>query len=157
MQCCAGARRALQLTHRVGILYLQMIPVVVLLLAACAGALASLAMLLMARGALRPDSPFVPVFCRMEEGACSRVVQHPHARLLGVPNALVGLLYYCGIAGAVLSGNPLLMDAASAAAWVAVAAGVGLGWSLLTVVRAPCPLCWTAHGVNLVLALLLTF
>jgi uncharacterized membrane protein len=142
--------------HRVGILYLQMIPVIVLLLVTCAGALTSLGMLLIGRGALRPDSRLVPAFCRMEEGACRRVVQHPHARLLGVPNALVGLLYYCGIAGALVAGDPVLMDAARAAAWLAVAAGAGLGWSLLTVVRAPCPLCWTAHGVNLVLALLLT-
>jgi len=43
----------------------------------------------------RVESPAVPAaLCRREERACITVLQTPYARLLGVPNAVVGLGFY---------------------------------------------------------------
>lgn len=43
----------------------------------------------------RVESPTVPaVLCRREERACLTILQTPYARLLGVPNAVLGLGFY---------------------------------------------------------------
>ncbi|MDQ6930729.1 MAG: hypothetical protein M3126_08710 [Candidatus Eremiobacteraeota bacterium] len=85
------------------------------------------------------------------------VVQQPAARLfLGVPNALLGAVYYTvvlvfiwGIPGGCV---PLLVASA-------LAAGVSfyLAYSLLFVTRMPCKFCWTSHAINWLLVLLLIF
>jgi uncharacterized membrane protein len=89
------------------------------------------------------------------------VVQTPRARLLGgAPNAGFGVAYY-----------PLLAIALWMAAqqWellvllgIAILAGIVsafLAYSLLFVTKMPCAFCWTSHGINwalIVLLLLLT-
>jgi uncharacterized membrane protein len=83
------------------------------------------------------------------------VVQTPRARLFaGTPNALVGAAYYPALAIAIW---------VAAAPWQAAvllgislfAAGVSalLAYSLLRVTRMQCVYCWTAHGVNWLLAI----
>jgi uncharacterized membrane protein len=43
----------------------------------------------------RVESPAVPAaLCRREERACITILQTPYARLLGVPNAVLGLGFY---------------------------------------------------------------
>ncbi|HEY1653940.1 MAG TPA: vitamin K epoxide reductase family protein [Candidatus Tumulicola sp.] len=85
------------------------------------------------------------------------VVQSPRARLYGgLPNALLGALYYPALA--VTLWFAPLPEAAGIAVLAAVAlAGATsavLAWSLLFVTRRACPYCWTAHLVNWSLALL---
>ena len=78
------------------------------------------------------------------------VVQTPRAKLFaGVPNALVGTLYYPALA-AVTWGTraPIALWCAIGAAAVAGATSVFLGYSLLFVTKRSCPYCWTAHIVN---------
>jgi len=85
------------------------------------------------------------------------VVQRPAARVLGgVPNAWLGLAYYALLAAALpFLGNHSVWVVALAAAALAAAMSLYLGYSLLFVTRMPCPYCWTSHAVNWLLALLL--
>ncbi|HLX25861.1 MAG TPA: vitamin K epoxide reductase family protein [Candidatus Cybelea sp.] len=77
------------------------------------------------------------------------VVKTPRAHLFGIPNSLVGSLYYPGMAVAVwvvrgtISDLVLLIVAFGAAATSAY-----LAYSLIYVTRRECPYCWTAHIVN---------
>lgn len=84
------------------------------------------------------------------------VVLTPRARLVGVPNALLGVLFYLGLAVAVpFLHYPLVHAVALAASVVAAAASVVLAYSLLFVTRMPCVFCWTSHVINwIVLAVL---
>ncbi len=85
------------------------------------------------------------------------VVESDRARVLGgIPNALFGMAYYAGVAACV----PFLqVHAVGVAAWAAslaaAAASIYLAHSLLFVTRMPCAYCWTSHGVNALLPVLL--
>ncbi len=85
------------------------------------------------------------------------VVHRPAARLYGgVPNALLGGIYYPALAIAVWFGHGqivsliVLIIAGFAAATSAV-----LAYSLLFITKRPCPYCWTAHAVNWTLVTIL--
>ena len=83
------------------------------------------------------------------------VVKTPRAHLFGVPNSLVGTLYYPAVGIAVwfargAAGELVLLAAMAAAA----ATSLYLAYSLLFVTRRECPYCWTSHAVNWALLLL---
>lgn len=83
------------------------------------------------------------------------VVKTPRAHLFGVPNSLVGTLYYPAVGTAVwfargTAGELVLLAAMAAAA----ATSLYLAYSLLFVTRRECPFCWTSHAVNWALLLL---
>jgi uncharacterized membrane protein len=83
------------------------------------------------------------------------VVKTPRAHLYGVPNSLLGALYYPALALAVwfVHGRIGTMLALAAALFAAVTSIV-LAYSLRVVTRRQCPYCWTAHAVNWSLLLL---
>ena len=88
---------------------------------------------------------------------CETVIQTPGARVFGLPNSLLGLIYYVAIIGVALTGfPPALRTWSIGAAWLTVALGIYLGYRLLRVERMSCPLCWTAHAINTLLATVLT-
>ncbi|MBI2821213.1 MAG: hypothetical protein HYX74_03215 [Acidobacteria bacterium] len=107
---------------------------------------------------INPESPYLPGFCRMGETTCARVIFTPRARVFGVPNSLLGQIYYLGLLGALASGQlwkgPLfgLVLAASA---LTVLLGVYLTWSLLFWTKIPCRLCFAGHAINALIFLLL--
>ena len=85
----------------------------------------------------------------MEDGGCAVLFRSPRSRLLGVPNALLGVTLYILLAIGLLAGWP---------AWLlfvmtlpAVAMSVVLGYSLITR-KLECRICWTGHVANAVLA-----
>ena len=85
------------------------------------------------------------------------VVESPRARLYGgVPNALLGGIYYPALALAIwlAPAVPALAFPILTVAGLAAATSLVLAYSLLFVTRRPCPYCWTAHAVNWSLALL---
>ena len=89
-----------------------------------------------------------PRICRLEHGGCAVLFRSPRARLLGVPNALLGLgLYALLAAGLVLDWPPLLLAALTLPA---VAMSAFLGYSLI-VNRRECRICWVGHIANVVL------
>lgn len=77
------------------------------------------------------------------------VVKTPRAHLFGVPNSLLGALYYPAIALAVWVVHERIAALVLLAAVVlAAATSVVLGYSLIYVTRRECPYCWTSHAVN---------
>jgi len=96
---------------------------------------------------------------RIERGELQEdsVVSTPRAKVAGVSNGLIGLVYYCALLIAhPLLGNPIVYDAALTAAVLAGAFSVYLGYSLLFVTRRRCAYCWAGHVINWsLLALLL--
>lgn len=89
---------------------------------------------------------------RAEQGKLreSSVVQTPRAKLFGgVPNALIGIVYYPTLSVVAWSVVPrALLWCALAAAVFAAATSAFLAYSLLFVTRRSCVYCWTAHVAN---------
>jgi uncharacterized membrane protein len=83
------------------------------------------------------------------------VVQTPRARLLGgVPNALLGVVYYPALALAIwLATTRLGLALVAVPVFAAAAVSAVLAYSLLRITRMPCAYCWTSHAINWTLAL----
>ena len=101
----------------------------------------------------------VPRVCRMEESNCQTVLSTRDARVFGVPNFLLGLMYYLVIFLAVLLGFAgKECDALQILLWISlfvVALGFYLGYSLIFKIKTLCPLCFASHGINAIIAFLL--
>jgi uncharacterized membrane protein len=89
-----------------------------------------------------------PEICQLEHGGCAVLFRTPRARLLGVPNAALGLLLYAAIAAGLLLDWPRMM--LFMLTWPAVVMSAFLGYSLLAN-RRQCRICWTGHLANVVL------
>lgn len=108
---------------------------------------------------MRPDARWIPAFCRLGERTCATIVFTPRARVLGVPNSLLGQVFYLaiwlGLGGGFLFSAPHYYFY-----WLASLMTVLLGgyltYSLLFLTRVPCKLCFTTHAINLAVFLLLT-
>ena len=77
------------------------------------------------------------------------VVKTPRAHLFGVPNSLLGSLYYPAIASAIW----FVHGSVAAIVLLAVVLGAAatsayLAYSLIFITRRECPYCWTSHAVN---------
>ena len=83
------------------------------------------------------------------------VVKTPRAHLFGVPNSLLGVLYYLVVAVAVwLPHGRLFATILLLAVLGAAASSAYLAYSLLYITRRDCPYCWTSHIVNWCLVVL---
>jgi uncharacterized membrane protein len=90
-----------------------------------------------------------PEVCLMADGGCAVLFRSPRSRLLGVPNASLGVLLYVLLAaGLILQWPPALLFLMTLPA---VAMSLFLGRSLL-VNHLQCRICWTGHVANVVLA-----
>ncbi len=107
---------------------------------------------------IKPDANWIPSFCRMGEQTCASIVFTPRARILGLPNSLLGQVFYvaliAAIVGEFLFTKPLVY-CYLLASLVTVLLGMYLSYSLLFLTRVPCKLCFTSHGINLVIFILL--
>jgi len=92
-----------------------------------------------------------PEVCLMEDGGCAVLFRSPRSRLLGVPNALLGVALYALLAIGLLFHWPALL--LFVMTLPAVAMSVFLAYSLLSR-NLQCRICWTGHVANGVLALL---
>lgn len=93
-----------------------------------------------------------PEVCMMEHGGCAVLFRSPRSALLGVPNALLGVLLYALIAVGLLQHWPAWLMAAMMLPAIAMSAF--LGASLIRN-HLQCRICWTGHAANAVLAVLL--
>lgn len=93
-----------------------------------------------------------PQVCQLDQGGCAVLFRSPRSALLGVPNALLGVVLYTLIAAGLVLHWP--------ASWLfvmtlpAVAMSAFLGWSLLSR-GLQCRICWTGHIANAVLSVAL--
>ena len=93
-----------------------------------------------------------PEVCRLEDGGCAILFRTPRASLLGIPNALLGVLLYVLLAfGLLVQWPPVWLFLMTLPA---VAMSAFLAWSLITR-QLQCRICWTGHAANAVLALTL--
>lgn len=104
-------------------------------------------------GLVDVQSRRVPRFCRMQEEGCTRLLRSTDARLFGVPNALVGLLYYVALLVVGIHHDALddLMGFLVLPGLLSVVLGIYLTSRLLIVHRVRCPLCLATHCINLLL------
>jgi len=124
-----------------------------------AGLLISVYFAFVHHGIIKSDSTLIPSFCRMDQSSCLSILGTREARMFGIPNFHLGILFYLGLL--VLAFNPALLSGAAnvlkIVSGLTVVAGVFLSYSLLFVIKKNCILCFTAHSINLVLFLLLLF
>jgi uncharacterized membrane protein len=93
-----------------------------------------------------------PEICRLEDGGCAVLFRSPRSALLGVPNALLGVLLYGLIAAGLLFHWPSVLLLIMTLPALAMSAF--LGWSLISR-GLQCRICWTGHAANALLALAL--
>ena len=107
---------------------------------------------------VQPDATWLPSFCRMGERTCASIVFTPRARVFGIPNSVLGQVFYSALIAAVLGDflftSPLVYFYLLGS-FLTVLLGVYLTYSLLFLTRVPCKLCFTSHGINLVIFILL--
>ena|SRR5438445_5258500 len=109
-------------------------------------------------GLISANTRLMPSVCRLEERTCQTVLGTRYARVFGVPNSLLGILYYLTVVAILLMGWTVapITGVLIAVAWFTVLLGLYLAYSLFFIIRIPCPLCLTGHAINLALAVLLT-
>lgn len=137
---------------------------------ALAGLIISLYFTLAYYGRIRKAHWIPEVLCAREGSSCVTVLQTPYARVLGIPNSLLGIIYYILVMAWALKdwstpvdlyirgahlvlGNPVRLLIALSAATVIL--GFYLIYALRRWLRVDCPLCYTAHAINAVLLVLL--
>lgn len=94
----------------------------------------------------------------MDDQTCASVIFTPNARVFGVPNSLLGQAYYLVLLIATASGlfdHAYVWGALLLASAGSVCLAVYLSYSLLFLLRLPCPLCFTSHGINITICILL--
>ncbi|TAM84290.1 MAG: hypothetical protein EPN47_02965 [Acidobacteria bacterium] len=115
-------------------------------------------------------SRWVPqVLCAREGSSCVTVVRTPYGSVFGIPNSLLGIIYYgllllwavawhsvafifrIGVA----SYSIAFTDALIAAGAVTVGLGFYLIFSLRRILHIDCPFCYAAHAINLALLALM--
>jgi uncharacterized membrane protein len=103
------------------------------------------------------------VLCAREGSSCVTVVQTPYARVLGLPNSVLGIVYYTLViawaipnrsAGIHLLFHPFKYAAPLALALLflisagTIVFGSYLIYALRRKLHVDCPLCYTAHAIN---------
>jgi uncharacterized membrane protein len=86
-----------------------------------------------------------PQICQLEHGGCAVLFRSPRARLLGVPNAALGLALYGFLAAGLFLDWPT--EWLAALTIPAVAMSAFLGYSLIANKR-QCRICWAGHAAN---------
>ncbi len=110
------------------------------------------------------------ILCAREGSSCVTVVRTPYAHVFGVPNSLLGLVYYVllmvwimfvpryvSILGHVLRPFEALGLLLLGASLSTVALGFYLIHALRRVLHTHCVLCYGAHAINIILFVLLIF
>lgn len=109
------------------------------------------------------------VLCAREDSSCVTVVRTPYGSIFGVPNSLLGIIYYllvilwaacgqsasitirAGMTSYIITFTGLLIAAGS----VTVALGFYLIYALRRILHTDCPFCYAAHLINLALLALM--
>ncbi len=106
-----------------------------------------------------PEMLFMPRFCRIEGGVCLAITGSPQASLFGLPNSVLGMVYYSFVIAFSLNlwpGVPReMVTALFITSLVASATGVYLAHSLIRDLKTRCSLCFVSHGINIFISILL--
>ncbi len=93
----------------------------------------------------------------MDNESCLSIIRMREARIIGVPNFYLGILFYLAVLAVALFPvlAPWILDSLKIASGFTVFVGMVLSYSLLSVIKKKCVLCFTAHGINLLLFIFL--
>ena len=99
-------------------------------------------------------------FCRLDTRQCQKVIETESSHLFGVANFVLGLFYYTVlfiylILPAAISWIFFILVAM--ASWTVVILSLYLAFELRYVLKIPCRLCFTIHGINVIIAVLILF
>jgi uncharacterized membrane protein len=129
---------------------------VLLIVLAPAGFLISLYFTGVYYGYLKSDVWWIPVFCRMEHDSCANILQTPEARIFGIPNFVLGLVFYSVLVVTILGDiGGFLLDLLTATALFTVVLAAYLIYALRIRLKTDCVLCYAAHGINILIAMIL--
>lgn len=109
------------------------------------------------------------VLCAREGSSCITVVRTPYGSVFGVPNSLLGIVYYAlllvwaageqttafGFQVGMTFYSITFTDFLLAASAVTVALGFYLTYALWRILHTDCRFCYAAHAINLTLLVLL--
>jgi len=108
------------------------------------------------------------ILCAREGSSCVTVVRTPYARVFGIPNSLLGILYYAALliwigfvprhmnfSGQAFRPFETLGLWLLGASLLTVMLGFYLVYALRRVLGVHCPLCYAAHALNVALFVLL--
>jgi len=108
------------------------------------------------------------IFCARESSSCVTVVRTPYARVFGIPNSLLGILYYAAllvwigfvprhlsISGRIFRPFETVGLWLLGASLLTVMLGFYLVYALRRTLGVDCPLCYAAHAINVGLFVLL--
>ncbi|BCW97335.1 MAG: hypothetical protein KatS3mg024_0162 [Armatimonadota bacterium] len=106
-------------------------------------------------GWLALDSPLLTRVCRVDSGDCRKVITSPRARLFGVPNSVLGVVWYLlagSLAAAALgTGSLPWRPALLALSALTVVVGIYLIWSLRFRLQVHCWFCYLGHATNFII------
>ena len=120
------------------------------------GFLISLYFTLVSYGVIKADQRFIPNICSMEEGVCQQIIHTHEARIFGLPNSVLGIIYYMIV---IAMGLFQIESAASLYRLIIIVSGgtvvlgAYLSFVLIVKIRVPCVLCFTSHGINTIIFL----
>ena len=110
------------------------------------------------------------ILCARQGSSCVAVVRTPYGHVFGVPNSLLGIVYYLllivwitfvprhlVLAGHLFNPFETLGLVLLGASISSVALGFYLIYALRRILYVHCPLCYAAHAINIVLLVLLVF
>ena len=95
-----------------------------------------------------PHVFWIPRVCQLSENSCLTVLETPRAKLFGIPNSAFGIGLYLYLLLDIFIFPPYL---GAILISLALLRSVYLAYSLIFVTKIPCPLCFTTHGINLIL------
>ncbi len=131
----------------------------VILACSLLGLLTSFYFILVFYQLLKPDAAIVPIFCRLDETTCQHLMSTRNARILGVPNFVLGLLYYTAMALYAIGGNSvqkiISFPLVAFVSLLTVFLGMYLVYGLVAKLKMHCVLCYASHTSNLIIFLAL--
>ena len=110
------------------------------------------------------------ILCAREGANCLTVLQTPYARVFGLPNSLLGIVYYLVLLAAMIENHfsrerwyvhstyfeiPLLKGLLILISAGTIVLGFYLIYALRRKLHIDCPLCYTAHAINVAILMLL--
>ncbi len=95
--------------------------------------------------------------CRTDESDCLSVIRTPYARIFGLPNSVLGMGFYLSLLAGIQFGGDqaAIRMVLLALSGIVFLVGLYLIYALRVHLRARCPLCYLAHGINAAILVLL--
>ena len=99
-------------------------------------------------------------FCRLDTRQCQKVIETESSHLFGAANFVLGLFYYTVLFFYLIlpaSISWVFFIFVVMVCWTVVVLSLYLAFELRYVLKIPCRRCFTVHGINIIIAVLILF